>query len=110
MWYQYGTGQGGPGTRWYLAVLPLAVLLDATTTTIGLWLGLAENGPLASMLLPVLGPLYWLLELTVILILYNVIRRYARLPSDWAMLVSVIGPWTAGWANLAMVARVVLGG
>lgn len=47
----------------------LSVILDAVSTHLGLWLGLGENGPLASRILPLLGPAYWLLELTVLLII-----------------------------------------
>ena len=82
----------------------LSVLLDAATTTTGLALGLAENGPIASRLLPSLGTLYWLLELTLLLILYY-IMRHAGLPEDHVALATAIGPWTAGWSNLGAVLR-----
>jgi uncharacterized membrane protein len=91
-------------------ILFLAVLLDASTTTIGLAMGLGEAGPLASRLLSVLGLGYWLLELTVLLFIYYLIRRIARLPAEYAILASTAGPWTAGWHNMGLVLRVVLGG
>jgi hypothetical protein len=47
--------------RWCLLVL-VAVAVDAVTTMLGLSLGLAEAGLAASMILPLLGPLYFLLE------------------------------------------------
>lgn len=46
------------GTRWYHVVPLLAVVLDALTTGVGLWLGLVEQGAVASRLLPSLGPAY----------------------------------------------------
>jgi len=57
----------------HLFLLALAVLLDAATTSLGLALGSAENGPLASRLLPRLGALYWLLELAVVYTLHGVL-------------------------------------
>lgn len=83
----------------------LSVILDAASTHLGLALGLAENGPIASRLLPSLGTLYWLLELTILLVLYYTVRRCAKLPSDYAVLAAVAGPWLAGWSNLGMVLR-----
>jgi len=83
----------------------LSVILDAASTHLGLWLGLAERGPLASMLLHSLGPLYWLLESMVLLISYYIIRRSVRLPSGWATLATVTGPWLAAWSNLGYILR-----
>ena len=82
----------------------LSVLLDAATTTTGLALGMAENGPIASRLLPVLGALYWLLELLVVYVLYSVLARLG-LPGDVAAAASIAGPWLAGWSNLGVVLR-----
>lgn len=82
----------------------LSVLLDAVSTSLGLALGLAENGPIASRLLPVLGALYWLLELLVVYTLYSVLARLG-LPGDQAVLASIAGPWLAGWSNLGIVLR-----
>ena len=82
----------------------LSVLLDAATTTTGLALGMAENGPVASMLLPSLGALYWLLELLVVYALYSMLARLG-LPGDVAAAASIAGPWLAGWSNLGVVLR-----
>ncbi|MEB3774425.1 MAG: hypothetical protein GSR86_05820 [Desulfurococcales archaeon] len=81
----------------------LSVLLDAVPTHLGLWLGLGENGPLASRLMPSLGVLYWLLELGVLLIMYYI--RYTGLLGSRAALATVVGPWAAGWSNLCVVLR-----
>ncbi len=68
-------------------------------------LGLAEQGPVASVLLPRLGALYWLLELLAVYTLYYVMVRYAGLPRDHAITAAVTGPWLAGWSNLGAILR-----
>ena len=86
-------------------LVALAVLLDAVTTTIGLSLGLLESGPVASRLLPILGPLYWPLQLAILLFLYLALEstRYTR---GLGFTVG-LGPWVAGWLNLYAIAGVL---
>lgn len=57
-----------------------------------------------SRLLPVLGSMYWLLELLAVYALYSVLARLG-LPRDQAVLASVAGPWLAGWGNLSILLR-----
>ncbi len=85
----------------------VAVLLDAATTTLGLGLGVPEAGPLASRLLPLLGPLYWVFQLTLLLGLYRLLRT--RLPPDWAATIAALGPWAAGWHNAGLLLRGAFG-
>ena len=60
-------------------LLALLVALDALTTTYALSLGLHEAGPLASRLLPVMGPLYFILvEYPVLLALVFLGRARGR--------------------------------
>ena len=83
----------------------LSVTLDAVSTHLGLALGLPENGPLASRLLPSLGILYWLLELITLYSLYYMVMKHTGLSGSYAALAAVIGPWLAGWSNLGTVLR-----
>ena len=83
----------------------LSVALDASSTILGLGLGLSENGPLASRLLAVLGLGYWLLEAAVLYGLYLLLRL--RLPREWAALAAAAGPWLAGWHNLGLAMRLL---
>jgi hypothetical protein len=101
---------GGVPREWPLLAIFLSVLLDASTTTLGLALGLGEAGPVASRIIYALGPLYWLLEAGALLGLYYVILRCTRLPPGPASAVVILGPWVAGWHNAGLIARVVLGG
>ena len=55
-------------------VVALAVLVDAASTVLGLSLGLGEAGPLASWLLPLIGPLYWPIEAAVLYGLYRLLE------------------------------------
>ena len=95
-------------SRYHPGLLALATLLDALTTSLGLWLGLAEAGPAASRLLPALGPLYWPLQLLVLLSLYLTLER---LPWTRGLgFLAGLGPWVAGWLNLYRILGVLLGG
>ena len=85
----------------------LSVALDALSTSLGLSVGLAESGPLASRLLAVLGVAYFAVEAAVLYGLYLLLRL--RLPRDWAALAVAVGPWLAGWRNLGLAMR-LLGG
>ena len=88
----------------------VAVLLDAASMILGLSLGLPEAGPAASRLMPVLGPVYFGLELALLLGLYRVLA-WAGVPGHWAALAAAVGPWTAGWHNTGLLLRLgVLGG
>ena len=90
-----------------LALVVLAVLLDALTTSLGLKLGLSEQGPIASSLLPALGPLYWPLQLLALLSLYLLLEA---LPWTRGLGFTVgLGPWVAGWLNLYRIAGVLAG-
>ena len=86
----------------------LAVLLDMASTHLGLWLGFAEKGILASRILPSIGPLYWLLEAGLLYSLYYILRKLAGLPPWWAAAAAAVGPWTAAWSNVGLVLRVVV--
>ena len=87
-----------------------AVLLDAASTILGLSLGLGESVPVASRLLPLIGPVYFALELGMVYGLYRVLL-HAGVPGHWAALAAALGPWTAGWANTGLLLRLgVLGG
>ena len=79
----------------------LAVLVDTASTILGLSLGLGEAGPVASRLLPLMGPLYWPLEAAVLYGLYRLLRR-AGVPRGLASALAALGPWLAGWANLGL--------
>ena len=81
-----------------------AVLLDAASTTLGLGLGLGEAGPLASRLLPLMGPGYWALEAAVVLLLRGLLEARG-LPRELAALAASVGPWLAGWRNLGILLR-----
>ncbi len=85
----------------------VAVLLDFSSTLLGLKLGLAERGLIAGRLLPVMGVAYFLLEYAVLYSLYYAMSRIG-LPKQWAAAVAAVGPWLAGWHNLALLLR--LGG
>ena len=90
---------------WIVAV---AVLLDAASTIAGLARGAPEAGPVASRLLPLLGPAYWAVEAVVVHGLARILEERARLPRSLAAALSTVGPWTAAWHNIAVLAR--LGG
>ena len=90
---------------WIVAV---AVLLDAASTIVGLARGAPEAGPVASRLLPLLGPAYFGVELGVLYGLARVLEERAGLPRSLASALAALGPWTAGWHNLALLIR--LGG
>ena len=95
-------------SRYHLGLLALATALDAATTTIGLYFGLPEAGPLASRLIPVLGVWYWPLQLAVLLGLYLALER---LPWTRGLGFTVgLGPWVAGWLNIYRILGVLPGG
>jgi len=78
-------------------LVALALLLDFSTTIIGLGLGIPEGGPVASRILAVWGiPGYAGVEAGAVFSLYYIIRRRAP---GWERL-AALGPWLAGWANL----------
>ena len=78
---------------WLVAI---ALLLDLSTTILGLSLGIPEGGPVASRILAVWGvPGYAALEAGVTFSLYYVLRRRAP---GWERL-AALGPWLASWAN-----------
>ena len=82
-----------------------AVLLDAASTIAGLARGAPEAGPVASRLLPLLGPAYWAVEAAVVHGLARILEERARLPRSLASALAVLGPWTAAWHNLALLIR-----
>ena len=82
----------------------IAVLLDFSSTLLGLHSGLAERGLIAGRLMPVLGVAYFLLEYAVLYSLYYAMGR-AGLSREWAAAIAAVGPWTAGWHNLALLLR-----
>jgi len=84
-------------------IIPLASLLDALTTLHGLSLGLAEAGPIAIRLIPLLGPAYFALQLLLLLTLYTLLRR-AGIPRLLAALAPSLGPLTAALANATLIA------
>ena len=86
-----------------------STLLDAATTSLGLALGLPEAGPLASRLLPPLGPLYWPLQQLALQLLYRLPERRLGDPG-LAEAIAALGPWAAGWHNLGLILRVAAGG
>ncbi len=85
-----------------LALLAAATMADALWTSIGLSQGLQENGPIAAHLLPHLGPLYWLLQFTVLLLIYKALKSRGLDP-DAAASLAVLGPATAALVNMALV-------
>lgn len=85
-----------------LLLLAGATLADAIWTTLGLSLGLTERGPVASRLLPELGPLYWLFQFTVLTLLYRALTR-AGLRSEVAAVTAALGPAVAAASNMLMV-------
>ncbi len=86
----------------------LAVLIDFSTTILGLKLGLAERGLVAARLLPVTGVAYFAVEAAVVYGLHYTLRR-AGLDSQQAALAASVGPWLAGWHNLAVILRLAFG-
>ncbi len=95
------TTLGGRSTVWYLLVLA-ALLLDFSSTLIGLRLGLPEAGPIAAKLLGTVGLAYFALELVVLLFLYYIIRKTTGLQPGYAALIAAVGPWLAAWHNIGI--------
>ena len=82
----------------------VTVLLDAASTILGLGLGLPESGPVASRLLPLMGPVYFAVELGVVYGL-NRLLRYTGHEGHRAATVASLGPWLAGWHNMGLLVR-----
>jgi len=79
-------------------LVALALLLDFSTTVIGLGLGLPEAGPVASRILAVWGiPGYAAVEAGVVYSLYYILRKIPH-TREWAAL-AALGPWLAAWLN-----------
>ena len=95
------TTPGGRSTIWYLLVLA-AVLLDFSSTLLGLRLGLPEAGPVAAKLLGMVGLAYFGLEAIILYSLYYITRKTTGLQPGYAALVAVVGPWLAGWHNIGI--------
>lgn len=103
------------GKRFYrseirpLALVLLASLMDAATTSLGLALGLEERGPVASTALPLLGPLYWPLQAALLSLVYALLRRLGV--DGWlAAGAAASGPWLAAWTNAAGLLSFIAGG
>lgn len=84
---------------WLVAV---ALLLDFTTTVIGLSLGLPEAGPVATRLMSIIGIAYFTVEATIIYTLYRVLAK--RIGSIYAQ-IAALGPWLAAWHNIIVLAK-----
>ena len=95
--------EAGLSTMAWLVVL--AVILDFSSTLVGLKLGLAERGLVAGRLLPVLGVAYFVFEFTVLYSLYYVLGK-TGLSREWAAAIVAVGPWLAGWSNIGLILRV----
>ena len=77
------------------------ILLDAASTLLGIMLGLPEKGPLASLLIQTVGPLYFGIEFSILYLLCRVVGL--SLDTRYAELVIASVPWLAGWHNMGVV-------
>lgn len=92
-----------------MRLILLSVVLDAATTLVGLRIGLEEKGPIAKTLIPLIGPLYFLIEALALTGIYLLVKGILERTGHQGIACPAVAavPWLVAWHNLGLLLRTV---